>query len=34
MDRIDALVVALAAAWILGGLLEGIEHPARAIFDI
>ena len=34
MDRIDALIIALGAAWIVGVLLEGIEHPARAIFAI
>lgn len=34
MDRIDALIIALGAAWVVGVLLEGIEHPARAIFAI
>lgn len=34
MDRIDALIIALGAAWIVGVLLQGIDHPARAIFAI
>jgi phosphatidate cytidylyltransferase len=34
MDRIDALAVALAAAWGVGTLLHGFEHPARAIFQL
>ena len=34
MDRIDALIIALGAAFIVGMLFEGIEHPARAIFAI
>lgn len=34
MDRIDALVVALAAVWIIGVLLAGFRHPAHAVFAI
>lgn len=34
MDRIDALIVAIGAAWLIGVLVEGLDHPARAIFDI
>ncbi|GGD39419.1 phosphatidate cytidylyltransferase [Aureimonas glaciei] len=34
MDRIDALIVALAAAWIVGMALNGLDHPARALFDL
>ena len=34
MDRIDALMVALSAAWIVGMVLNGLDHPARAIFDL
>jgi phosphatidate cytidylyltransferase len=34
MDRIDALIIALGAAFIVGVLFEGLEHPARAIFAI
>ncbi len=32
MDRIDALVVAMGFAWLVGMLVAGFEHPARAIF--
>ena len=34
MDRIDGLLVALGAAWLVGVLMKGFEHPARAIFSI
>ena len=34
MDRIDALIIALGAAFLVGLALHGLEHPARAIFDI
>lgn len=32
MDRIDALIIAIFAAWLFGVLAAGIHHPARAIF--
>ena len=34
MDRIDALIVALAAAWIVCIALNGLDQPARALFDL
>jgi phosphatidate cytidylyltransferase len=34
MDRIDALIVALGFAWLVGVAIEGFEHPARAFFDL
>lgn len=34
MDRIDALVFSLGAAWIVGIVLEGFHHPARAFFNL
>ncbi|WP_245413407.1 phosphatidate cytidylyltransferase [Mangrovicella endophytica] len=34
MDRIDALIIALAAAWLVGVTTAGFAHPARAIFNL
>ncbi|MBC8131212.1 MAG: phosphatidate cytidylyltransferase [Rhizobiaceae bacterium] len=34
MDRIDALIVAMAAAWLFGLAVQGFDNPALAIFDI
>ncbi|KQT60314.1 MULTISPECIES: phosphatidate cytidylyltransferase [unclassified Aureimonas] len=34
MDRIDALIVALGFAWLVGIAVQGFDHPARAIFDL
>lgn len=34
MDRIDGLIVSTGAAWLIGSLIAGLEHPARAIFNI
>ncbi|WP_224007236.1 phosphatidate cytidylyltransferase [Aureimonas sp. SA4125] len=34
MDRIDALIVALSAAWIVGMVSNGLDHPAQAIFRL
>ncbi|KAB0681792.1 phosphatidate cytidylyltransferase [Aureimonas leprariae] len=32
MDRVDALVIAIGFAWMVGILLNGFAHPAQAIF--
>ena len=32
MDRVDALIVAIGFAWIVGIASAGFDHPARAIF--
>lgn len=32
MDRIDALVVAMGFAWLVGMIAAGFQHPAHAIF--
>ncbi|MCQ8782570.1 phosphatidate cytidylyltransferase [Mangrovibrevibacter kandeliae] len=34
MDRIDALIAATAATWLIGVLLSGLAHPARAIIAL
>lgn len=34
MDRVDALIIALAAAWIIGLALQGFDDPARAFFPM
>ncbi|GGD89414.1 phosphatidate cytidylyltransferase [Aureimonas endophytica] len=32
MDRVDGLIVSIGFAWLVGILLVGFDHPARAIF--
>jgi len=34
MDRIDALIVAIALAWIVGALVSGFTDPAAGIFPV
>lgn len=34
MDRIDALIVALCTAWLVGMAFNGLDQPARAFFDL
>ncbi|MEX6507629.1 phosphatidate cytidylyltransferase [Jiella sp. M17.18] len=34
MDRIDALIVAIGAAWIIGVVLSGFAYPAHGIFPL
>ena len=34
MDRIDALVVAAAVAWLVGVVLAGFTHPAAGLFPV